>query len=283
MANNSTPTLFTVYYMNHQKVFETRMLLDNSIRTSGSEEKQTGSNIEASLSAETEFNPPLLAKLRARLEGDVKHERQEKVVDTLEYVNTNSRMLSDIMSHCKVPENGTNLVEGNLVYIGGVSLELINEEEIRGIMAITSGTFNGITLPDAGNLDIGRMMQSFVKNGAAFKLKGSSGSAKDLFAKIPLDGEELFESKYTIDDLLIGKVGIVGICKGEILPEQMKSPLDYFQQPRTSASELQDDIIECGEGSEPPTDKEDDGSAKSGYYVDILAIIQAVAFETGRA
>ena len=29
MPENNIPGLFTVYYMNQQKVFETRMLLDN--------------------------------------------------------------------------------------------------------------------------------------------------------------------------------------------------------------------------------------------------------------
>ena len=118
------PNLFTVYYMNHQKVFETRMLLDNKLKTSSSEENQSGLATGASLSTEAEFNPPLLAKLKAKLEGSVSHDKQEKVVDTLEYVNTNSRMLLDIMKHCRVPENGERLAEGDLTYIGDVSLAL---------------------------------------------------------------------------------------------------------------------------------------------------------------
>lgn len=275
------PTLFTVYYMNRQKVFETRMLLDNKLKTTGSKESQSGSSADASLSAETEFNPPLLAKLKAKLEGNLSHEKQEKVVDTLEYVNTNSRMLFDIMKRCKVPEDGAKLAEGDLAYIGDVSLDLINEEEIRGIMAIMSGTFDGITVPDAGNLDLGRMMQSFIGDGAAFKLKGRRTRRKTpLYAKIPLDGEEMFESRYTIDDLLIGKVGVIGICKGKINPEQMKSPFDYFQKPKCPASGLSDDVIECSEGPESLTAKDANGHRESGYYIDILAIIQAVKFET---
>lgn len=275
------PNLFTVYYMNHQKVFETRMLLDNKLKTSSSEENQSGLATGATLSTEAEFNPPLLAKLKAKLEGSVSHDKQEKVVDTLEYVNTNSRMLLDIMKHCRVPENGERLAEGDLTYIGDVSLELINEEEIRGIMAIMSGTFDGIIVPDAGNLDIGHMMQSFIGNGAAFKLKGRRTRRKtSLYAKIPLDGNDMFESRYTIDDLLIGKVGVVGICKGMISPEQMKSPLDYFQQPKRSKSELSNDVIECTEGQDDSTAKDDNDHTESGYYIDILAIIQAVAFET---
>lgn len=277
----SIPTLFTVYYMNRQKVFETRMLLDNKLKTSGSEESRSGSTADASLSTEAELNPPFLVKLNAKLKGSVSHEKQEKVIDALEYVNTNSRMLFDIMKHCKVSESGANLTEGDLAYIGDVSLELINEEEIRGIMAIMSGTFDGIIAPDAGNLDIGHMMQSFIGNGAAFKLKGrrTRGEAP-LYAKIPLDGEEMFESKYTIDDLLIGKVGVVGICKGEILPTQLKSPLDYFKKPNDpEQNPMQNDIVTCGESLPSFQTVKNSGKAGKGYYIDILAVIQAVSFE----
>lgn len=279
MTDKSVPRLFTVYYMNRQKVFETRMLLDNRLKTSGSEESQNNSLKELSLSTEAELNPPLLAKLRSKLKGNISHEKQEKIVDTLAYVNTNSRMLFDVMRHCKAPEDGAALAEGDLAYIGDVTLELINEEEVRGIMAIMSGTFDGITVPDAGNLDIGHMMQSFIGNGAAFKLRGKrEEGATPLYAKIPLAGEEMFESRYTIDDLLIGKVGVVGVCKGEITPSQMKSPLDYFQKASGSKHEPQDDLIVCSGQPESFSMSNGDKQSARGYYIDILAVIQAVSF-----
>ena len=280
MLGKQVPSLFAVYYMNRQKVFETRMLLDNKLKTAGSEESQSGSTKDASLSTEAELNPPLLAKLRAKLEGNISHERQEKVIDTLEYVNTNSRMLSNIMKHCKTPEVGAELSEGDLTYVGDVSLELINEEEIRGIMAIMSGTFDGILIPDAGNLDIGRMMQSFIGDGAAFKLKGKYGEeTTPLYAKIPLDGEEMFESRYTIDDLLIGKVGVVGICKGKILPAELKSPLDYFRQSSGPGHGPQNDVVVCNENLAASSTAGNNRPKDEGYYIDILAVIQAVSFE----
>lgn len=280
MSANEMPSLFTVYYMNQEKVFETRMLLDNRLKTAGSEESQSGTTKGASINAEAEFNPPVLAKLKARLKGDYRTEKQEKIVDTLEYVNTTSRMLADIMGHCKVLGTKVSLAEGDLAYIGDVSLKLINEDEIRGIMAIMSGTFDGITVPDAGNLDIGRMMQSFIGDGAAFKLEGNrSRKAAPLYAKIPFNGEEMFESCYTIDDLLIGKVGIVGICKGKITPDQMKSPLDYFQQPSDSKCTLHDDVVACGESPAPAPVPHVGERETKGYYIDILAVIQAVSFE----
>lgn len=280
MATGSIPELFTVYYMNQQKVFETRMLLDNKLKTGGSQECQetTGGSAEADL--EGGFDPPILTKLKAKVTGEAHHEKQEKIVDTLEFVNTKSRMLADIIQHCITPENGKTFTEGNLVYIGGVSLELINEEEIRGIMAIMSGTFDGIMVPDAGNLDIGRMLQSFIGDGAAFKLCGKrTGRNTPLYAKIPLDGEGMFESKYTIDDLLIGQVGIVGICKGKISPVELKSPLDYFQKPNKSKP-APAGVVECDEGIACPENSCHEPYAKKGYYIDVLAIIQAVSFNS---
>lgn len=279
MATNSSPRLFTVYYMNQQKVFETRMLLDNRLKTGGSEEHGDITSNEASTSFDAEFNPPFLAKLKARLDGSIRHEKQDKVVDTLDYVNTTSRMLFDILQHCKVLKGEQTLAEGDLAYIGDISLELINEDEIRGIMAIMHGIFNGITVPDAGNLDIGRMMQSFIGDGAAFKLRGTSaGTSKPLYMKIPLSGEEMFESSYTIDDLLIGKVGIVGICKGELLPTQLRSPLDYFQKPNHQRSGFQDDLTVCTTREESPETNIESSLAQKGLYIDILSVIQAISF-----
>lgn len=280
MSANKKPSLFTVYYMNQEKVFETRMLLDNGLKIAGSEEKQVGTTKGASIDMETELYPPILANLKARLGGDYKAEKQQKIVDTLEYVNTTSRMLADIMERCKVLGGKGALAEGDLAYIDDVSLDLVNEDEIRGIMAIMSGTFDGFTIPDAGNLDIGRMMQSFIGSGAAFKLKGKrAGDGTPLYAKIPLNGGKMFESGYTIDDLLIGKVGIVGICKGTITPDQIKSPLDYFQRPSDSKCMSQDDVVVCGESTSTTATSDVGEQEVRGYYIDILAVIQAVSFE----
>lgn len=280
MTSISTPSLFTVYYMNQQKVFETRMLLDNQIMTSGSSERQRSSSVSVQLSAETEFEPPFLTKLKAKLSGGVSHDRQQRVIDTLEYVNTKSRMLSDVMHCCKVPSDKKLLTEGDLVYLKDVSLNLINEDEVRSIMAIMSGTFDGLTVPDAGNLDIGHMMQAFVRNGAAFKMRGISEKIdKPLYVKIPLDGDGMFESKYTIDDLLIGKVGLVGICKGTLSPKDLKSPIDFFQKSCATPVSSEHDIVEC---EEAPNDRRESGgtiSEPAGLYIDVLAVIQGISFK----
>lgn len=121
---------------------------------------------------------------------------------------------------------------------------------------------------------------SFHRKRCGFKLKGERvGGGKPLQAIIPFKGERMFESGYTIDDLLIGKVGIVGICKGTITPDQMKSPLDYFQRPSDSKCMPQDDVVVCGESTSTIATSDVGVQEVRGYYIDILAVIQAVFFE----
>lgn len=272
-----TPELFTVYYMNQDKVFEMRMLLDNRLRTGHTGEKTGTTSSEANINAEADAKVPFLTELQGRIEGKIGHEKQTRMVDTLEYIHTKSRMLSDIIARCNIFE-GNSANEGDLVYIDDVNLELLNEDEVRALVAIMTGTLDGFTVPESGGLDIGHMFQSIVKAGASFKLRGEAGHGcgGPILLKIPIDSGSLFESGYSIDDLLIGKVGVVGICKGKVKTNDLRSSFDYFQTKDKQQPSEVDDFIECTEdaGAEPegPQD-EADGKPT---YIDVLSIIQAV-------
>ena len=160
-----TPELFTVYYMNQDKVFEMRMLLDNRLQTGRTGEKTGTTSSEANINAEADAKAPFLTELQGRIEGKIGHEKQTRMVDTLEYIHTKSRMLSDIIARCSIFE-GSSANEGDLVYIDNVNLELLNEDEVRALVAIMTGTLDGFTVPESGGLDIGHMFQSIVKAGA---------------------------------------------------------------------------------------------------------------------
>lgn len=272
-----TPELFTVYYMNQDKVFEMRMLLDNRLRTGHTGEKTGTTSSEANINAEADARVPFLTELQGRIEGKIGHEKQTRMVDTLEYIHTKSRMLSDIIARCNIFErNSAN--EGDLVYIDDVNLELLNEDEVRALVAIMTGTLDGFTVPESGGLDIGHMFQSIVKAGASFKLRGEAGHGcgGPILLKIPIDSGSLFESGYSIDDLLIGKVGVVGICKGKVKTDDLRSSFDYFQAKDKQQPSEDDGIIECAEdaGTEPE-DPRDEGDREP-TYIDVLSIIQAV-------
>lgn len=272
-----TPELFTVYYMNQDKVFEMRMLLDNRLRRGHTGEQTGSTSSEANINAEAGAKVPFLTELQGNIEGKIGHEKQTKMVDMLEYIHTKSRMLSDIIARCNIFE-GNSVNEGDLVYIDDVNLELLNEDEVRALVAIMTGTFDGFTVPESGGLDIGHMFQSIVKAGASFKLRGKAGHGcgGPILLKIPIDSGSLFESGYSIDDLLIGKVGVVGICKGKVKTDDLRSSFDYFQTKDKQQPSEDDGFIECAEGtgreSEGPRG-EDDGKPT---YIDVLSIIQAV-------
>lgn len=85
-----TPELFTVYYMNmnQDKVFEMCMLLDNRLRTGHTGEQTDTTSSEANINAEAGAKVPFLTELQGSIEGKVSHEKQTKMVDTLEYIHT---------------------------------------------------------------------------------------------------------------------------------------------------------------------------------------------------
>ena len=275
-AEKKLPRLFTVYYMNQEKVFEMRMLLDNEVKSAGTSEQSTTTDLEGKLDVEANAKIPLLSKLKEELEANVNHGKQSKIVDTLEYINTKSRMLSDLLDHCETFCPG-NSEEGQLVYIRNARLELLNEAEVRGLIPVMTGTLDGLFIPEAGNVDIGHMLQSIVKTGTTFKLRGTIDGSKEssILLKIPLDGSDLFESKYTIDDLLIGSVSIVGIRKGKIKPSELHNAYEYFQS-NESAKSSDVDIIDGSSEDSQAKEKALTEEREKCEYIDVLAIIQDV-------
>ena len=76
-----TPELFTVYYMNQDKVFEMRMLLDNRLQTGRTGEKTGTTSSEANINAEADAKVPFLTELQGNIEGKIGHEKQTRMVD----------------------------------------------------------------------------------------------------------------------------------------------------------------------------------------------------------
>lgn len=274
--------LFTVYYMNHSKVYEMRMLLNNKIFKEGTSEEEKATSGKAELHAEGEGKIPLFSKFSGEANAELGHEKRTKLIDTLEYISTKSRMLAEIKGYClRFDENERK--EGDLVYIDNVSLSLLNEDEVRTLITIMSGTFDGITVPEAGGLNVGHLFQSFIKSGTSFKLIGKieggnsangSGSS-DIIVKIPIDGTDLFESGYSVDDLLIGKVGIIGICKGKVRPADLRSSYEYFQTKGKAAEPVNDGFID-GSAKARASNPTKEEEATEATYIDVIAIIQAV-------
>lgn len=91
-----------------------------------------------------------------------------------------------------------------------------------------------------------------------------------------------FENKYSINDLLIGYVSLVGIYKGEVEEEFITSnTFTYFQEVNEQYSSQMEDENKIFKSNAQPTTKnaKEPPIAPKYHFIDTLAIIQDVAFK----
>lgn len=280
---NKMKSLFNIYYINFAKVYEIKMMLGNEISTSKNIEHGEKQTLDAQLNGNLKFN--LLAKAGG-VEGKIQGESSgsQKVIETFEVKTTKSIILKDVLDSAKQIANFKNVHEGELVVVDNVRLNLQNEAELRIAKFISNGSLKGFVIPNANGLDMNNVFDSMLKD-YAYKLKGSIGDGKgQLIVKIPFTFENEFESGYSVDDMTIGNVTIVGIYKGMIHPKSLKTNMDYWSDVGGHMKQNQNvDFKDFHYSSFPTNDifnkqdsfyNEDENSLY--HYIDVLAIIQNV-------
>ena len=60
--------------------------------------------------------------------------------------------------------------------------------------------------------------------------------------KIPVTFENEFESMYSVNDILIGKVGIIGIYKGEVEEDSIKNMIDIVDKSKKETENRTENI-----------------------------------------
>jgi hypothetical protein len=198
---------------------------------------------------------------------------------------TKSVILSEIIDKSQTVKDFSELKEGKLIKIDNVNLSLENEAELRTVKLFTSGSFKGLNIPGANGFDINNLFNSMFKD-YAYKMKGIiAGDDDALIVKIPLTFESEFESSYSVDDLFIGKVSIVGLYKGKIKIDSLKNSFEFFQELGTmqnmvnnsdESSEIQDSQYKTKTDNSNFLFVSSSDSNKEFHYIDLLAIIQNV-------
>jgi hypothetical protein len=278
---------FNIYYLNFTKVYEIAMMINNVILTkiekdrTKSFEEQYG--FTSSLSAQG--TKKFLDGIKASISADAKETSfsSSKVVETLDVKTTKSILLRRIIEQCTNISTFDKSSEGDLVKINNVRLELLDEDSLRQFLILRRDAFKGLRIEgmELNNL-VGSMLQDY-----AYILKGlvydnnKENAITEIIIKIPLEIQTEFENKYSINDLLIGHVSIVGIYKGIVKEEFISSnTFTYFQEAgmrQKQGSESVSKIIKSATCTEvnlkqiPQKDKEY-------YFIDTLAIIQDVTF-----
>ena len=280
--------MFNIYYINYEKAYQIAMLIDNKFIETKQKEK-TGStdisgNIDSSLGNLDRI--PFVGKYMPKLdlEGEIAGTKSHKVIDTVKVISTKSTILQTIYSKTKEVKKFEKGTIGSLIRIKNISLSVINEEEVLGIKTMVSGAIGKISVEGLGDIDIAAILSVLLKD-AAYILEGTLpeskfGNNQKVALKIPmLAGNEL-ENQYSLSDLEIGKVSLIGIYRGAFKEKELLGKLNRFSEDRAKQTNLKDqNIIERDSdyvaiGNDGHITEEDETC----HYLDVIAVVQEISF-----
>lgn len=278
--------IFNIYYINFPKVYEIKMMLSNVISINKETTKELTGEGEASVKTKLGINFMDWFKFGDLDAGiDLKGSGSRKVFETFEVKTTKSVILSDVIEKAKAQNDFSKTKEGELIRVDDVKLSLENEDELRVVKFINSGALKDLVAPGTNGFDMNNLFNSMFKD-YAYKIKGKITNSEDnILIKIPLTFESEFESSYSVDDLFVGKVSVVGIYKGKINVDELKNSFQYFQelgelQNLMSKKNTDDDEIQeshySNESSNSAMYFKSSGDGTEFHYIDLLAIVQNV-------
>lgn len=258
---------FNIFYLNFSKVYETKMLINNLVSEKITREKSynTKSNNEIGFSNE------IFSLKHTDSEGEY-----FKLTETLKVKEAKSVVLRDILKRCTTIENIDEMNEGDLVLINDAKIEFFDDEETERVLSLLpKDSLRGMNVE---GFDVSNFILKYF-NDSAYHLK-CEFDGKELVFKIPMESNSEFESKYSINDLLIGKLSIIGIYKGDISEMDFKRSnfLTALEQNNTSQNSKNPNIVQSNE--ENAGNVSDNKSDKKNLsYIDIFAIIQNINFK----
>nr|QPL19397.1 hypothetical protein pLIS400301c [Listeria seeligeri] len=277
--------MFNIYYLNYNKAFEIVMLIDNKLVDSTTNESSETNHDKSNKNLEGSVKIPIIGRIGAMLSATIVKENEtvidSKIVENIQIIQSKSTVLKGIIdeipSSNKQPFNAGD--EGNLVNIKVSSLLLRNEDDVRAAKVVKPGIVTeaeGFQV-DGMKLNADSLMNSML-NDYFYLLSGETKDEIQVLFKIPLN--EQFESNYSIDDILIGNVSVIGINKGGISEEKLSNTYTYM-------SNLGKKVTKDSESQITPSTKveleEKNGSGdNTGYhFIDVIAIVQNITINSG--
>lgn len=261
--------LFNIYYINTFKMYEIKMMINNRMKTAEHAENQQKSEDNVAAEAEAGAKMSSIFNLKAKVKAQNVTNDTRKFVENFDIKTTKSTMLKEVIEKCIDFSNykKENLKEGMLMKVDSLKVELTNFEEIIGVKVINNKT---ITMTYEG-IDIGKIFDAAVKD-YAYIFKATNEKKEKFLFKIPVTFENEFESMYSVNDILIGKVGIIGIYKGKVEEDSIKNMIDILDKSQNKSESFTKDIeiINSNDVEKGDTGEED----KLYHYFDIISVIQ---------
>ena len=269
--------MFNIYYINYEKATEISMLIDNQViesitRTKG---KETSAEGEGDVSTDPLAKIPLIGKHipTFSFDGSLSHSRSKQVEDTIKVVSTKSTMLRPLYEKATEVKKLSDSKVGNLIKIKGVNLSVVNLSDVLAIKTLLNGLIKQIPVND-DNLDLTSIFPVLFKDSTYViegKFKQKIDDIEEFIIKIPMNSEAEFESNYSVSDLEIGDVTVIGIYRGKfdkkLIPEKSNIMMALNNAPTTESS---DDGSDIEDGSSDQTSN----NAGKVHYIDVISIIQ---------
>lgn len=198
-----------------------------------------------------------------------------KLTETLKVKEAKSVVLNDILEHCTTIEKISEMNEGDLVLINDVKIEFFDDEETERMLSLLpKEALRGMNID---GFDVNNFILKYFKD-SAYHLK-CQFDEKQIVFKIPMESNTEFESKYSINDLLIGKLSIIGMYKGNISEIDFKRSnfVTALEQNNNSQNSINPNIFLSNE--ENIAYKSENKSNNYLAFIDIFAIIQNINFK----
>ena len=284
--------IFSLYYINTEKVYEIAMLLNNRIVTSGTSENESESTLEKQTNIGINSNLKYLESVKGELglsqNIQIHNGIKSKVLENFDVKTTKSNMLASIIAKANVYEGNENINLGALILLKNASLVLLNAEESYAVTKmILNGAFKNTKISSNSDdmkieFDLSAMINSLLKD-CAYEL-GCIVSDKKFLLTIPMTFENDFENSYNIYDLQVGTVTVVGIYRGKRQYEKRLSLQEIFsennEQKKVHTYENDDYRLQSSaKGKEEMFDDINNKGKQSGEFqevIDVIAVIQEI-------
>ena len=278
--------LFNTFYINYPKMFEISMLINNELRNQ-IEQSDNLTNYENSRNSFGIKTPSKILAIANDFSYETGFTKSLQYKEVKEIKNTNSILLREIVKICNLYTGKLAELEcGSLVRLDNVKLTIENENEILQTKSMISGTLKGnvidAKIPEQTlKLDANSLVNYLLKD-YTYQLN-CSFNEESFYVSIPMKITEEFENNYSLYDLEIGKMSVIGIVRTKDYKCENNNTWKKMQQlGSNNDSIILDDDLKKSAGNSPKvkTSVKAEKSKNSYVYIDLIAIIQELNFDS---
>ena len=290
IENHLDKQLFNLFYVNTSKAHEIAMLIDNKIMRTIEREQVS----EELLKYNTSFligKPDNWSSEIGYLKED---NSRKKVYENFDVKTTKSIMLSKIYENIKMSESKGKQTEhrvGDLIIFNNIELKERNIDDTIMILNVLQDSKIKDESNDSLELNLNKMMDKMLDD---FTIDYNfSANNKSYIIQIPYKSIENFENGYQHNDLQLGKLGLIGIYRGEINFSQRESISSKFLEIMSESYNKEKKKTDYIQGK-MKLSEDNDGSDEIElnfnhkkltdelHLIDVIAIIQELNIDRGQ-